>query len=88
MPTTVLSSKGQVIIPKEVRIQHRWRPGVRFEVVDTPEGVLLKPETPFASTTLEGALGCAGYQGPPISSDEIQARVDAAVRRQWQENVE
>lgn len=86
MPTTVLSSKGQVIIPKEVRTLHRWRPGVRFEVIDTPEGVLLKPEGFFPSTSLEDGLGCAGYRGPRLSDEEIRSRLNAAVCRQWPRN--
>ena len=42
METTLLSSKGQVIIPKPIRESHHWRPGTRFIVEDTPAGILLR----------------------------------------------
>ena len=45
MHTTVLSSKGQIIIPKALRVARRWGPGTQLEVHDTPEGVLLRPAT-------------------------------------------
>ena len=35
MQTTVLSSKGQVIIPKTLRVARRWGPGTQLEVHDT-----------------------------------------------------
>ena len=39
---TTLSAKGQIVIPKPTRERLRMLPGQRFEVVETPEGVLLK----------------------------------------------
>ena len=50
---TRLSSKGQVIIPKSIRQNHRWLIGQEFTVEDTGEGVLLRPKSPFPRTTVE-----------------------------------
>ena len=36
---TVVSTKGQVILPKSVREQRHWEPGTRLLVEDTAEGV-------------------------------------------------
>lgn len=81
METTLLSSKGQVIIPKAIRSSHHWKVGARFEVEEVPEGVLLKPLGHFPATDLKSGLGCAGYQGPAKSLDEIQAALDADMAR-------
>lgn len=83
METTLLSSKGQVIIPKSIRSSHHWQPGTRFMVEDTPGGVLLKPLNTFPATDLQSGLGCAGYQGAAKSLAEMQAAIDDEVARSW-----
>ena len=86
MSTTVLSSKGQVIIPKALRVARRWGPGTQFEVHDTPEGVLLRPAAPKAKVSLAGGLAAirsrVGYRGPAVSLAEMDAAVlrEAALR--------
>ncbi len=57
METTRLSSKGQVIIPKAVRSAHRWEAGLDFLVIDTGDGILLKPKAPFEATVLADVAG-------------------------------
>jgi AbrB family looped-hinge helix DNA binding protein len=79
MSTTVLSSKGQVIIPKALRAARRWGPGTQLEVQDTPEGVLLRPAAPKAKVSLSGGLAAirsrVGYCGPAVSLAEMDAAV-------------
>lgn len=72
METTKLSSKGQVILPKAIRSTHNWQPGIEFAVEDTPEGVLLRPLKPFKPTSLDAVLGCAEYQGPTKTLEEME----------------
>ena len=57
MPAARLSSKGQVIIPKDVRERRRWRSGQTFDVVETEDGVLLRPHSGFPPTRLEDVAG-------------------------------
>lgn len=83
METTLLSSKGQVIIPKTIRSSHHWKPGTRFLVEDTQGGILLKPLSNFPVTDLQSGLGCIGYKGAVKSLDEIQTAIDDAVARAW-----
>jgi AbrB family looped-hinge helix DNA binding protein len=83
METTLLSSKGQVIIPKAIRSSHHWKPGTRFVVEDVQGGVLLKPLSSFPATDLQSGLGCAGYKGPAKSLDEMQAAIDDELSRSW-----
>lgn len=83
METTLLSSKGQVIIPKTIRSNHHWRPGTRFVVEDVQGGVLLKPLSSFTATDLQSGLGCVGYTGAPLSLGEMQTAIDNEVARAW-----
>ena len=79
MPTTLLSSKGQVIIPKPLRDAHRWHAGTRLEVLDTAEGVLLKPVVQAYKTGLSTGLAAIrrriAYKGPALSIEEMNASV-------------
>ena len=77
METTRLSSKGQIIIPKALRDAYHWESGLEFVVIDTGQGVLLKPYHPFAPTTLEDVAGSLIYDGPPRTVEEM----DEAIRR-------
>ncbi len=54
MPTTTLSSKFQVVIPKEVRERLRLAPRQRFHVIEKAGLITLVPEVPPA--TLKGFL--------------------------------
>lgn len=86
MRTTVLSSKGQVIIPKTLRVARRWGPGTQLEVHDTPDGVLLRPAGPPQKVALTRGLAAirqrVAYRGPVLSLAEMDAAVlrEAALR--------
>lgn len=71
MPTTRLSSRGQVVLPKQVREAHRWAPGQEFEIVETEAGILLRPRSPFPETTFDEVRGVTGYDGPRVSTDQL-----------------
>ncbi|PYR88624.1 MAG: hypothetical protein DMF84_27510 [Acidobacteria bacterium] len=45
MPTTTVSSKGQVVIPRHLRDKHRLTAGMRLQVEDTDAGLVLSPIT-------------------------------------------
>lgn len=71
MDTTKLSSKGQVIIPVDVRLRHRWKPGQEFEVLDTEEGVLLKPRSPFPKAKVDDIGASLQYTGPKLPVERL-----------------
>jgi AbrB family looped-hinge helix DNA binding protein len=83
METTRLSSKGQVIIPKALRDAHAWLPGLEFVVIDTAEGLLLRPKRPFAPTTIADVAGCLPFEGEARSVEEMDEAIDRAVREKW-----
>ena len=79
--TTVLSTKGQVILPKAIRDQRHWKAGTKLTVEDTPEGVLLKADALFAPTRPEDVFGCLKYKGKAKTIEEMNAAIAAEVRR-------
>jgi AbrB family looped-hinge helix DNA binding protein len=83
METTKLSSKGQIIIPKAVREAYNWQAGVEFFVVLTEDGILLKPKTPFPRTTIDEVAGILSYDGPRISSEEMDTAIRKGVLENW-----
>jgi AbrB family looped-hinge helix DNA binding protein len=80
--TTILSTKGQVILPKAIRDRLRWNAGTRLTVEHTADGVLLKPlTTAFAQTRSEDVFGCLPYKGSPRSIEEMEAGVSMEAKR-------
>ena len=71
MGTTKLSSKGQVIIPKDVRQRRRWKPGQTFDVIETDAGVLLRPHRAFPAARMEDVAGCLEWDGPPVPVERL-----------------
>ena len=78
--TTVVSTKGQVILPKAIRTQNNWTPGTRLTVEQTPNGVLLRQEALFAPTTYEEVFGSLRYTGPPKTLEDMEAAIDAEIK--------
>jgi AbrB family looped-hinge helix DNA binding protein len=80
-PTTTVSTKGQVILPKAIRQRRHWGVGSRLVVEETPDGVLLKAASLFAPTRPEEVFGCLCHQGPPKTLAEMAAEIAAEARR-------
>ena len=79
--TTTVSTKGQVILPKAIRRSLGWEAGMRLVVENTPEGVLLRPESVFAETRPEDVFGRLAGKGVPKSLAEMDAGVMEEARR-------
>jgi len=60
--TTVMSSKGQVVIPEEVREDLRLRPGTKFIVLGRGDTVMLKSIKPPSFEGFKGMLGALRAQ--------------------------
>ena len=82
MAKTRISSKGQVVIPKDVRERHGWKEGTELEVEDAANSVTLRAvASPFPRTTLDDVIGCIGYRGRPLTIEEMDAAVAREARR-------
>jgi AbrB family looped-hinge helix DNA binding protein len=79
--TTVVSTKGQVILPKAIRENRDWPAGTRLVVEETPEGVLLRRARVFPETRAEDVRGSLRYGGPPKTIGEMDAGIVAVVKR-------
>ena len=80
MPTTKVSSKGQVVLPLEVRTRKKWAPGTTLIVEETPQGVLLRAAKPFPPTTLEEVAGMLQYKGKPKTLEEMEEGIVREVK--------
>lgn len=74
MNATILSTKGQVVIPKALREARGWVAGISLIVEEVPQGLLLKPAKPalFGEPgTLDDVFNAIRYDGPALSDDDI-----------------
>lgn len=83
--TTHMSEKGQVVIPKAIRERLKLITGDRFEVVERPDGVLLKKQTQKSGRSFDEITASirarVNYDGPPVSGDDMKN----AIARMWAE---
>ena len=78
---TTLSSKGQIVIPLQIRNLHGWRPGASFTIIDNEDSLILQPVQTKTTTKLEDVIGCAGYQGKKKSQSEMDAGILEEAKR-------
>jgi len=81
MRSTTVSSKGQVVIPKEVREVHGWTPGTVLAIEEQGDAILLRPVPAFPLTTVDDLLGCLPYAGKAKSQEEMDAGIAEGARR-------
>lgn len=81
METTRLSTKGQIILPKNIRTSRAWGPGTKFTVEETGDGILLRPAGRFSSTVLEDVAGCLRSKRKSTTPGEMHAAIGREVIR-------
>ena len=79
--TTVVSTKGQVILPKAVRSERRWEAGTRLVVENREDGVLLTRAPLFAPTDIDSVFASLPFAGKAKTIAEMDAAVRAEARR-------
>ncbi len=79
--TTVISTKGQVVLPKTIRDLRQWAPGTRLIVEETPNGVLLKSASAFPDTTIDSVFGSLRHGGPALSLEDMDAVIASEAKR-------
>ena len=79
--TTIVSTKGQVILPKVIRDLRHWPAGTRLIVEDTPEGVLLKAVPIFPETDLDTVFGSMRRDRPALSVEDMNEVIDKEAKR-------
>lgn len=79
--TTVISTKGQVILPKAIRDQRHWTTGTRLTVEDTPDGVLLRATPAFPETSIDAVFGSLHHKGPALSLEDMEEAIAREAKR-------
>jgi AbrB family looped-hinge helix DNA binding protein len=81
MEITRLSTKGQIVLPKNIRASRSWGPGTEFTVEETRDGVLLRPARPFPETDLEEVAGCLPSTRKTKTEDQMHTASEREVIR-------
>ena len=80
MPSTTLTSKGQITLPVEIRRDLGLRVGDRLEFVKNPQTGSY--EMTRKTGSIMDLLGIVKYDGPPATIEQLEEAVaDAAVER-------
>ncbi|HEY1942443.1 MAG TPA: AbrB/MazE/SpoVT family DNA-binding domain-containing protein [Roseiarcus sp.] len=79
--TTILSTKGQVILPKAVRDAKNWDVGRELIVEETDDGVLLRPSRPFAPVDSASVFGCLKAEGKRAKIEDFDAAIAEEMRQ-------
>lgn len=74
--TATLSSKGQVVIPKEIRDELHWEAGTQITLVSGASGVTLKAVPKKTGRRFADLIGSLKHDGPQLSIDELCQPVD------------
>ncbi len=81
METVTLSSKGQLVIPKEVRRSAQLQAGDQFAVSYVEGEIRLRPLPATTATSLDAVAGCLAKPGRKRMSDEqTQAAIKARLK--------
>lgn len=81
METTRLSTKGQIVVPKNIRSSRAWGPGTEFTVVETEDGILLRPAVRFPATNLHDIAGCLRSERRARTVEQMNAAISREVVR-------
>ena len=81
MKTTRLSTKGQIVLPKNIRTAHAWGPGIEFTVEETGDGILLRPSHRFPETSLDQVAGCLRSRRKSKTHEQMRAAIAREVMR-------
>jgi AbrB family looped-hinge helix DNA binding protein len=85
-----ISSKGQVVVPKEIRDRLGFAEGSEVEFLESGDGVLLKSVPSRASkfppiTFDEFKARRVIWRGTPVTNEDIDQAIASEVRRRWRE---
>jgi AbrB family looped-hinge helix DNA binding protein len=78
--TTRLSTKGQLIIPKDLRERRGWSVGTELVIEERGDSLVLRRAEEPRETRLDELVGCTGYRGPGHSLEEMEEAIARGVR--------
>lgn len=75
-----ISSKGQLVLPKEIRESRGLHPGSEVEIQEVPGGILLKLVRSPEQVSVEDLLGCTGYRGARKTLKDMEEAIREGAR--------
>lgn len=69
--TVILSSKGHVVIPKEIRDELHWSAGTELTLISSSTGVTIKALPKKSGRNLADLIGMLKHQGAALSTEEL-----------------
>jgi AbrB family looped-hinge helix DNA binding protein len=79
-----ISSKGQVVIPKDIRDRLRLEPGTPLDIIETADSVTFRRASPVQKLSFEEATARirarVNYTGPRYTDEEQRAAIDEMFR--------
>jgi AbrB family looped-hinge helix DNA binding protein len=82
METVRVSSKGQIVIPKQLRAAFDIVPGTQFVISAEGDEIRLRPAPVFARTRAADGLGLLAKSGrKKLSDEEIKQRIAKSLLR-------
>jgi len=69
--TIKLSSKGQIVIPKEIGDELHWQAGTQLSLVTTVSGISLKAMPAKTGRNLGNLIGMLNHDGAQVSIEEL-----------------
>jgi AbrB family looped-hinge helix DNA binding protein len=82
-PTTNISTKGQVVLPKALRDALGWRPGDKLVVEKQATRLVLSRADEGGHTRIEDVAGCLGPAERVVSIEEMNHGIGKYVRKHW-----
>ena len=74
--TLNLSSKGQVVIPKQIREELHWQVGATLTLITNGSSITLKAQAKPRDHNLSDLIGMLQHQGPAIPTERLCQPVD------------
>jgi AbrB family looped-hinge helix DNA binding protein len=84
METTRLSTRGQITLPKSIRVSRGWGPGTEFTLEESGDGILLRPAARSPQWGFDDVAGCLRYSGKPKTLAEMREGIKQAVKRRYE----
>lgn len=83
MATVTLSTKGQLVIPREIRDRNGWTAGTRLELEEVAGAVTLRTAPTLAPTDLRAGFALLQTAPGCVDDEAARAAVDAMLAEAW-----